>query len=389
MRRVLFERLREAEQGGAMNRWSATALKAGVFLLVTGDFLHTGTAVGAGGPSSDCYIRPGSGESAPVAAAAITFRNTLSSAQRAQLDQPLSRATAIRWSNLPVGMVPRIGVRIGDLDARQADALRTLLTAALSACGLKLYDEIRLADDALAPLDERHIGWGGRNYYVAFLGTPSPQKPWILQSGGHHLAYNFAFNGQKAGATPLFFGTEPIRFDAAGVTHEPLQAQSSAMAALAGALAAYTDARLPGTYTDVVKGVVTEFPAGTTGVRGTDGGFPQTYPTGTTERGIPYSRLAPAAQARVRAALESYLALPGEALTRAQLAAYESSTALNETYVGYAGAVDLSVRGSYVRIDGPRVWIEFVVQPAVARPADIHYHALWRDKAADYGGEVR
>jgi len=372
-----------------MKRRSAIALRATVFLLVTGGLLHAAAAVAAPGPPNDCHIRAGGGEAAPVAAAAVAFRDTLSSTQRAQLDQPLSRATAIRWSNLPVGIVPRIGVRLGDLDARQAAALRTLLTAALSACGLKLYDEIRLADDALAPLDERHIGWGGGNYYVAFLGTPSAQKPWILQSGGHHLGYNFAFNGPEAGATPLFFGTEPIRFDAAGVTHEPLQAQSSAMATLAGALAAYPGAHLPGTYTDVVKGVVTEFPVGTTGVRGTDVGFPQTYPTGTSDRGIRYSALAPPAQARVRAALASYLSLPGEALTRALLAAYEAPEALNETYVGYAGAADLSARGSYVRIDGPRVWMEFVVQPAVARPADVHYHALWRDKVSDYGGEAR
>ncbi len=371
-----------------MNRSAAIVLKAVVFLLLASGPLRAATAIAAE-PTSNCNIHPGAGESAAVAAAAVAFRNTLSAAQRVQLDQPLSRATAIRWSNLPVGIVPRIGVRVGDLDAHQAAALHTLLAATLSACGLKLYDEIRLADDALAPLDNRHIGWGGGNYYIAFLGPPSAHKPWILQSGGHHLAYNFAFNGPEAGATPLFFGTEPIRFDAAGATHEPLQAQSSAMRALAGALAAYPDAHLPGTYTDVVKGVVTEFPPGTSGVRGTDGGFPQTYPTGTSERGIRYPALAPAAQAQVRAALESYLSLPGEALTRALLTAYESAAALNDTYVGYAGAVDLSVRGSYVRIDGPRVWIEFIVQPAVAHPADIHYHALWRDKIADYGGEVR
>ena len=49
---------------------------------------------------------------------------------------------------------------------------------------------------------------------------------------------------------------------------------------------------------------------------------------------------------------------------------------------------DLSAKGSYVRIDGPRVWMEFVVQPAVANPEELHYHALWRDKQSDYGGEV-
>ena len=372
-----------------MNRNAAIAVNTLVLLLQTGAFAAAATAQAPAGPVTDCNVQPGRGDPAPVAAAAVAFRTLLSPALRGQLDQPLSRATALRWSNLPVGIVPRIGVRVGDRDAPQAAALRKLLTATLSACGLKLYDEIRLADDVLAPLDDRRIGWSGGNYYVAFLGTPSAQKPWILQAGGHHLAYNFAFNGPESGATPLFFGTEPIRFNAAGATHEPLQAQSAAMAALAGALATYPEAHLAGTYTDVVKGVLTEFPAGVTGVRGTDVGFPQTYPTGTTDRGIRYPALTPAAQARVRAALESYVSLPGEALTRALLAAYESPEALQETYVGYAGAVDLSARGSYVRIDGPRVWIEFIVQPAVARPADIHYHALWRDKLADYGGEVR
>jgi hypothetical protein len=32
--------------------------------------------------------------------------------------------------------------------------------------------------------------------------------------------------------------------------------------------------------------------------------------------------------------------------------------------------------------------MEFVVQPAVAHPDQLHYHALWRDKSSDYGGEA-
>ena len=41
-----------------------------------------------------------------------------------------------------------------------------------------------------------------------------------------------------------------------------------------------------------------------------------------------------------------------------------------------------------MRIDGPRIWMELVVQRAIALPAELHFHALWRDKLADYGGEV-
>jgi hypothetical protein len=109
---------------------------------------------------------------------------------------------------------------------------------------------------------------------------------------------------------------------------------------------------------------------------------------GKTDRGIPYGALAPDEQALVRAALESYASLPGAAITQPLVAAYESPDALANTYVGYAGQPDLGAQGSYVRIDGPRIWMELVVQPAVADKTQLHYHALWRDKQSDYGGEI-
>jgi hypothetical protein len=328
------------------------------------------------------------GEVHAVVAAAVSFAKMLTPAERASLERPFTRDSAIRWSNLPIAIVPRAGLRLGDLDSVKSAAAHRLAEAALSACGLELLDEIRLADDHLAPLDSRKIGWSGGNYYLTFLGTPSERTAWMLQIGGHHLAYNLTFNGDGAGATPLFFGTEPIRFPANGVDHEPLAAQSTAMSRLAQALAKHPEALLSGTFTDVVKGVVVEMTPGKPPSGGTDTGFPQAYPTGTVDRGILYSALPPAEQALVRAALESYASLPGEAITRSLIAAYEAPDALAQTYTGYSGSPDLAARGSYVRIDGPRIWMELVVQPAVARPTELHYHALWRDKQSDYGGEL-
>jgi hypothetical protein len=45
--------------------------------------------------------------------------------------------------------------------------------------------------------------------------------------------------------------------------------------------------------------------------------------------------------------------------------------------------------GSYLRIDGPRVWIEMAVVEAAAYRDQgwVQYHSIWRDKMADYGGE--
>lgn len=347
-------------------------------------------AAAAAAPAQTCrQAAGGSGDAATVAAAVGKLRALLTAPQRAALDKPLSYDSAIHWSNLPVGVVPRTGLRLGDLDAAQTAAARALFEAALSACGLKLLDEVRLADDWLSAYDKRPIGWNGGNYYLTVLGDAGAKSPWMLQVGGHHLAYNFTFNGHLPGATPLFFGSEPIRFEMKGVSYAPLDAQSRAMSTLAAAVAALPDARLSGTFTDVVKGVVVTATPGQPMTGGIDTGFPQVYPTGTADRGVPVSRLNAAQRRLAREAIESFASFPGRAISAPLLAAYLEPAALDQTFVGFAGDTALSARGSYVRIDGPRVWMELVVQPAIAHPEELHYHALWRDKSSDYGGELR
>ncbi len=346
------------------------------------------TLLGAGTANAAPCERTNGGQIEPVLAAVATLQETLTAPQRALLERPLTATSATQWSNLPLALVPRAGLRLGDLDSKQNAAARDVFAAALSACGLALLDEVRIADDYLLPLDRNSIGWDGRNYYLSVLGAPSESSPWMLQLGGHHLAYNLVFNGTQPGATPLFFGTEPIRFEYQGRSHEPMNAQSNAMRALATAIAAHARARLPGTYTDVVKGVQVTFVPGQRPTGGTDTGFPHSYPTDAGERGVPYPALDEQQQALVRTALRSYASLPGAAISQPLVEAYESPAALRETFVGYSGAPSLDARGSYVRIDGPRLWMEFVVQPAVADRTQNHYHALWRDKQADYGGEL-
>lgn len=324
-----------------------------------------------------------------IAAALDKLRPLLDDKQRVALDRPLTDASAIRWSNLPLAIVPRDGLRLGDLDEKQAAAAAAIFDAALSLCGVHMLEQIRLADDYLVPFDKRSIGWHGGNYFLSVLGDSSSSKPWMLQVGGHHLAYNFTFNGREAGATPMFLGSEPIRFEIHGHTVEPLDAQSKAMSRLAVAIAPQPRARLSGTFTDVVKGVVTTGEPGKPPTGGTDTGYPHGYPTGNTDRGIQVSALTAEQRELVRAAITSFAQLPNTTISGSLLESYLSKDALADTYVGFAGSPDLGTQGSYVRIDGPRVWIELVVQRAIALPDQLHYHALWRDKRSDYGGEVR
>ena len=302
----------------------------------------------------------------------------LTPTQRQAALRPHDRPSAIRWSNLPVGIVPRTGVRLGDLTPAQSATVERLLRTALSSCGVDLLAEIRAADGVLMPLDTRKIGWNPGKYYLAFVGEPARDRPWILQVGGHHIAYNIAFSSGRVSATPLFDGTEPVEFVVDGHQHEPLAVQAGAMRALAGSISGLPDVRLEGEFRDVTRGATEQG----------DSNFPITYPTGTVGRGVAYATLDAGQKARVREAMRAWVELPNGAISKPLMADYSRDAALAQTFVGISGSPDLSVPGSYVRIDGPRVWIEFIVQPAVADKTKVHYHTIWRDKVADYGGSL-
>lgn len=317
-----------------------------------------------------------SGGAGPAHAAARAFLDSLGPIQRLTTVRTFSKSAATRWSNLPLSLAPRVGIRLADLNAAQTGAANALLKTALSSCGIELLDNIRAADAALKPLDNRGVGWDPANYFVAFIGEPSTDKPWSLKVDGHHIALNITFNATHVSATPLFDGVDPVEFKIGDRAYEPLAPQAGAMRSLATALAGISAAKLEGQFRDVTRGST---PDG-------DTDFPITYPQGASGRGVTYSALPPAQQALVRAAMARWVELPNGAISKPLMADYSTADALAQTYVGVAGAPDLSKPGSYVRIDGPRVWIEFIVQPAVGDPAGIHYHTIWRDKLADYGG---
>ena len=47
-----------------------------------------------------------------------------------------------------------------------------------------------------------------------------------------------------------------------------------------------------------------------------------------------------------------------------------------------------SASNSYRRVDGPAVWIEFLVKSEDGTAAtNVYYNSIWRDKLADYGGQ--
>ena len=328
------------------------------------------------------FVMPGFAQekdTAAVVTAANAFLATLSNSQLAAVKYDYTLANAEVWSNVPIRIAPANGLRFGSLTSIQLAAALTLVQAALSTTGYTLFSEIRAADDVLATVSWEF--WGSGKYCIAFIGTPSTTSAWMLQIDGHHLAYNLTFNGKYPSGTPMFAGVEPRTWTASGTTHAPLETQRAAIYNLAQVLGTLSGAKLSGTFDDVVMG-----PNGT---GNHDTNYPQNYPTGTSGRGVLASALTTAQQALVKTAIEAWVNNMNSTLASDLLSAYESDSALAQTYVAYSGSTTLDTSGSYARIDGPRVWIEFVCQPGMAYPSQIHYHSIWRDKTADYGGQFK
>lgn len=66
-----------------------------------------------------------------------------------------------------------------------------------------------------------------------------------------------------------------------------------------------------------------------------------------------------------------------DATAASLLVTYRSE--LTNNYLAYAGTGKFTQNGDYVRLDDPRVWLEFVGQNGVLYPNQIHYHRSWRN----------
>ena len=94
---------------------------------------------------------------ARIVAAAQAVVATLDDAGRAKVQFPFEGPQKTRWSNLPVGIFQREGLRLADLTPPQRAAVNTLLLAtALSKDGYRKVTEIMRGDEAL------RIGQSGR-----------------------------------------------------------------------------------------------------------------------------------------------------------------------------------------------------------------------------------
>ena len=154
-----------------------------------------------------CGLAPAQSSSSvasTIVASANGFLSSLDEGQRSKvLFEFNDAAQRMKWSNLPTTMVPRAGLKMGDLSGSQRKAAMGLLAAALSNRGYEKVLAIVEGDEVLRAAGGGGGAMFGRDlFYISILGKPSVKDPWMLQFGGHHLALNLTIVGPKGFSHP-------------------------------------------------------------------------------------------------------------------------------------------------------------------------------------------
>ena len=304
-----------------------------------------------------------------IVSAANTFLSTLDQKQQQSVlfafDDEKQRA---RWSNLPVRMVPRGGLSMGELSATQRSAALALVSFALSRRGFEKVQQIMDADETLKANERNSPMFGKDLYYISILGTPSEKEPWMLQFGGHHLALNITVAGDHGILTPTLTGAQPALYTINGKTVRPLGPESDKAFALLNALdeKQKKQAILGFRLADLVLGP------------GQDGKMIQ-------PEGLKASAMNSSQRTMLLDVISEWTGIVHESAAVARLA--EIKADIGETWFAWSGPTTVTPGNNitaYYRIQGPHLVIEYAPQRLGGDPA-LHVHTMYRDPTNDYG----
>jgi hypothetical protein len=348
-----------------------------------------------------------------IVSAANKFLATLDDTQRQKamfrFDDEEQRK---RWSNLPVSIVPRAGLSIGELNPSQRSAAMALVASALSPRGFEKVQQIMAADETLkntqgsgqpggrgrggppqgagpagpppgrgpdaarggrggGPPSGRGGGglmFGSNLYYISLLGTPSEKNIWMLQFGGHHLALNITIEGERGILTPTLTGAQPALYTANGKIVRPLAGESDKAIALLSALDENQrkQAILSFRLADLVLGP------------GQDGKTIQ-------PEGLKASSMTEKQRSMLLDIVSEWAGIVHESAAVARMAQLKAE--IDETWFAWSGPTTV-VSGNniaaYYRIQGPHLVIEYAPQQMGGDPS-LHVHTMYRDPTNDYG----
>lgn len=160
-----------------------------------------------------------------IGMAANQFIESLSKEELRIASLTFEDTSRTRWTNLPVGLQKRAGIRYGRLSDQAKISFHHYLTTILSSQGYLKATSIMALDDILnilykdaydagelsdeVYLEIRSLNWDFTNYFIAVYGKLQTDKVWGIKLEGHHISLNLTVNGDSYSLTPLFLGTDP------------------------------------------------------------------------------------------------------------------------------------------------------------------------------------
>jgi hypothetical protein len=155
------------------------------------------------------------------------FLQSLDAEQLKKAQYKFNDTLRYKWTNLPVGIAPREGIRYGDLSDKGRVAFHEMLSTILSSQGYLKVTGIMQLDDVINILMDQafkkgemnqeqknmvdNLKWSYQNYFISIWGTPSEADAWGFNLGGHHMALTLTMQGKNISFTPLFVGTDPAQ----------------------------------------------------------------------------------------------------------------------------------------------------------------------------------
>jgi Protein of unknown function (DUF3500) len=352
-----------------------------------------------------------------MAEAAAALLKSLDDMQRKIACRPFpDDAERKRWFYTPTD---HGGLPLTAMMSVQHRLVHKLVASGLSEAGYVTMAAIMGLENIL----DHHEGWGvdfgrdrGRDpllYYVTIFGEPG-SGAWAWRFGGHHVSlHHTILNGEVVASTPNFFGADPADTPLLGPhLHRPLAAvedlgrelfrsfdgvkRSQALVAKVAPTdlisgnrpsIAVGDGLLP------VAAIWRQKFEGATGKQfeerqrkaeqtlGLEASHLDALSLTADPKGIRTGDMAPAETEILRALLGCYLNRLPDALADRQLALAERE--FDQLAFAWAGG-DERYQPHYYRIQGERLFIEY---DNTQRGAN-HIHAVWRDLANDFGGDV-
>jgi hypothetical protein len=339
------------------------ALFLGASLYASREWSPVSVTAGAGGQKDEKPENP----TAHAVAAADAFLGALDAKQRDKALYEFGSDKKSHWSNLPVTMVPRNGVRLGDLSKEQRAKAMDVVAAVLSKGGYQKVLDIMDGDQKLAD-EGGGRGKGGKGpmfgaglYYLAIFGQPSETKPWMVQFGGHHLGVNVTVIGKHFVLSPTHTGAQPALFKRDGKEVRPLGLENDTGFKLIGALDDKQRA----------QAIIGERPQSELLLGpGRDGK--------TIEpKGIKGSALNADQQALLLELIGAWVDIVEPDAAKARMAAIKEK--VGETYFAWSGPTEKG-KAAYFRVQGPTVVIEYAPQGSTD-----HIHTVIRNPEDDYG----